>query len=42
MVTVTINHKAYEVEEGSTILDAAASVGIHIPTLCYLLSLIHI
>ncbi|WP_306568861.1 [FeFe] hydrogenase, group A [Faecalispora jeddahensis] len=36
MVTVTINHKAYEVEEGSTILDAAASVGIHIPTLCYL------
>ena len=36
MVTVTINHKTYEVEEGSTILDAAASVGIHIPTLCYL------
>ncbi len=36
MVKLTINHIAVEVEEGTTILDAAASVGIRIPTLCYL------
>ncbi|MCD8335906.1 MAG: [FeFe] hydrogenase, group A [Lachnospiraceae bacterium] len=36
MVNVTINGKQYKAEEGSTILDAAASVGIYIPTLCYL------
>ncbi|HEX3039647.1 MAG TPA: NADH-dependent [FeFe] hydrogenase, group A6 [Caproiciproducens sp.] len=36
MVKLTINHIAVEVEEGTTILDAAKSVGIRIPTLCYL------
>lgn len=36
MVKLTINNTAVEVEEGTTILNAAASVGIRIPTLCYL------
>ncbi|MCD7884772.1 MAG: iron hydrogenase small subunit [Lachnospiraceae bacterium] len=36
MVNVTINGKQYKVQDGSTILEAARSVGIHIPTLCYL------
>lgn len=36
MVKITINGKSCEAEEGSTILEAAASAGIHIPTLCYL------
>ncbi|MCD7817610.1 MAG: [FeFe] hydrogenase, group A, partial [Lachnospiraceae bacterium] len=36
MVNVTINGKQYKVKDDSTILDAAASVGIFIPTLCYL------
>ena len=36
MVTLTIDGKVAEVEEGTTILDAARTVGIEIPTLCYL------
>ncbi|HEX2985682.1 MAG TPA: NADH-dependent [FeFe] hydrogenase, group A6 [Caproiciproducens sp.] len=36
MVKLTINNTVCEVAEGSTILDAALSVDIHIPTLCYL------
>lgn len=36
MVKITINNQTVEVEEKSTILEAAASAGIHIPTLCYL------
>jgi aerobic-type carbon monoxide dehydrogenase small subunit (CoxS/CutS family) len=36
MVKLTIDGKAVEVEENTTILDAARSVGIEIPTLCYL------
>ena len=36
MVKLTIDGKLVEVPEGSTILEAAASVGINIPTLCYL------
>ena len=36
MVKITINGNACEVRDGTTILDAAASVGIQIPTLCYL------
>ena len=36
MVTVTINNKEVEVEEGSTILQAAKLAGIDIPTLCFL------
>ncbi len=36
MIRVTINGKAVEVAEGTTILQAARSAGIHIPTLCFL------
>ena len=36
MVNVTINGKQIQVKEGTTILDAATSAGILIPTLCYL------
>ncbi len=36
MVKLTINNLPVEVEEGTTILEAARSVGIKIPTLCYL------
>lgn len=34
MVTVTIDGKQLEVPEGTTVLRAAQSAGIHIPTLC--------
>jgi len=34
MVTVTIDNKQIEVTEGTTVLRAAQSAGIHIPTLC--------
>ncbi len=34
MVTVTIDGKPVQVEEGSTVLDAARVLGIRIPTLC--------
>lgn len=36
MVNLTINHKKVSVEEGTTILNAAASIGVMIPHLCYL------
>ncbi len=36
MVRVTIDGKAIEVAAGTTILDAARSAGIRIPTLCFL------
>jgi iron-only hydrogenase group A len=36
MVQLTINNIKVNAEEGMTILDAAKSVGIHIPTLCHL------
>ena len=36
MVKLTINGKPIEVAEGTTILDAARMLHIHIPTLCYL------
>ena len=36
MVKLTIDGREVLVPEGSTILEAAASVGIAIPTLCYL------
>ncbi len=36
MITLTINGKKVEIEEGKTILDAAKACGIHIPTLCHL------
>jgi len=35
MINITINGKALEVEEGTTVLDAAKKVNIKIPTLCY-------
>lgn len=35
LVTVTINDKKIEVPEGTTILKAAESLNIHIPTLCH-------
>jgi formate dehydrogenase major subunit len=34
MVTVTIDNKTFEVEEGTTVLNAARQAGIEIPTLC--------
>ena len=36
MVKLTIDGKEAIVQEGTTILEAAASIGIIIPTLCYL------
>ena len=36
MVDLTINNIKIKAEEGMTILDAAKSVGIHIPTLCHM------
>lgn len=36
MVKAIINNTPVEVKDGSTILEAAASIGVHIPTLCYL------
>jgi len=35
MINITINGKALEVEQGTSILDAAKLVNIKIPTLCY-------
>ncbi len=35
MINLTINGKAVQAPEGSTILEAARSAGIYIPTLCY-------
>lgn len=36
MVSLTIDNKSVQVELGTTILEAAATVGIKIPTLCWL------
>jgi iron-only hydrogenase group A len=36
MISVTIDGLKIEVEEGTTILDAARQAKVHIPTLCYL------
>ncbi len=36
MVNLTINNIKVSVEEGTTIVEAAKKVGIHIPTLCHL------
>ncbi len=35
-VNISINHKNYEVDSNLTVLEAARSVGISIPTLCFL------
>ena len=34
-VNVTIDGKAYQFDAGTTILDAAKSLGVEIPTLCH-------
>ena len=36
MIKLTINGREVEVEEGSTILEAARKLNIEIPTLCFL------
>ena len=36
MVNLTINGRSVQVEEGTTILEAAKKVNIDIPTLCFL------
>ena len=36
MVKLTINNQEVEVEEGTTILQAAKKINIDIPTLCFL------
>lgn len=36
MVNLTINNRKASVPEGTTILNAARSVGVHVPHLCYL------
>ena len=36
MVNLTINHENISVPEGTTIMEAAAGIGIPIPKLCYL------
>jgi formate dehydrogenase alpha subunit len=36
VVTLTINHRPFEVPKGTTILQAARKNGINVPTLCYL------
>jgi len=35
MIKLTINGRSVEVEDGSTLLDAAREAGVYIPTLCY-------
>ena len=35
-LSITLDGAAVEVPEGSTILDACKSLGIEVPTLCYL------
>ncbi len=36
MIELTINNITVQVEEGSTVLDAANKAGVHIPTLCHM------
>ena len=35
-LTITIDHATHKVKKGLTVLEAAQSVGIHIPSLCYM------
>ena len=39
MITLTIDNKEIQVSDGSTILNAAEKLGIHIPKLCYIKTL---
>ena len=36
MITLTIDNRAVSVPKGTTVLDAAASIGINIPALCHM------
>ena len=36
MIKLTINGKTVEIEDGATIMEAAAKAGIKIPSLCHL------
>ena len=36
LITITINSKTLQVEEGTTILEAAKPLNIFIPTLCHM------
>jgi len=35
MIKLTVNERSVEVNDGSTLLDAAVQAGVHIPTLCH-------
>ena len=35
MIPLTVNGRSVEVDEGSTLLDAAHQAGVHVPTLCH-------
>jgi len=35
MITIYLNEKKYEVEEGKTVLEVASELGVKIPTLCH-------
>ena len=35
MITIEIDGKTVEIEEGKTVMDAAAKIGTHIPHFCY-------
>ncbi len=35
MITLTVNNRPVEVNDDSTLLEAATQAGVHIPTLCY-------
>lgn len=35
MIQISINGRRVEIDEGTSILDAAKAVGVHVPTLCY-------
>ena len=35
MITLSVNGRSVEVNEGSTLLDAARQAGVYVPTLCY-------
>ncbi len=35
MITLTVNGRSVEVDDGSTLLDAAREAGVYIPTLCH-------
>ncbi len=41
MIKLTINGKTVEIEDGATIMEAAAKAGIKIPSLCHLKMSIH-